>query len=320
MSGTRPTGAVALSSVAIDLVSIRQALAVADCLSFRRAGAVLGVEQSTVSRRIRTLEDFLGVSLFERHRAGVRVTEAGHRFFDQTRGALLQLDNAVKAAGMAGRGAMGHLSIGILSSMAGGFLRDVIAAYSTRHDGVAIEILEGASDDHIALVQQRRIDVVCVTGQPVIPNCDVAKLWTERILVALPAGHPLCAQREVEWPALREENFIFRQCEKGRALQSRVIDRLSTLEHKPNVRMADVSRETLMNLVSLRMGVSLMCEGALAHSYPDVTFRPIAGSDEELPFSAVWSPRNDNPAFRRFLSLARAFAKERMPGTISSTQ
>jgi hypothetical protein len=76
---------------------------------------------------------------------------------------------------------MGHLSIGILSSMVAGFLRDVIAAYSTRHDSVAIEILEGASDDHVTLVQHRRLDVVCVTGQPVIPNCDVDKGEAESV-------------------------------------------------------------------------------------------------------------------------------------------
>jgi len=37
---------------------------------------------------------------------------------------------------------------------------------------------------------------------------------------------------------------------------------------------------------------------------PGITYRPIAG--EMLPFSAVWSPANDNPSFRRLLSMAKA--------------
>src|SRR5258708_18351874 len=45
----------------IDFVSITQALVVAECLSFHRAARVLGNEPSTVGRRVRALEDVLGV-------------------------------------------------------------------------------------------------------------------------------------------------------------------------------------------------------------------------------------------------------------------
>ena len=55
---------------AINLISIAQALLVAEHLSIRRAAGVLGVRQSAVSRRIRSLEDALGVSLFERYHGG----------------------------------------------------------------------------------------------------------------------------------------------------------------------------------------------------------------------------------------------------------
>ena len=46
-----------------------------------RAAKFLGVQQSTVSRRVRALEDVRGVSLFEGHRTGVRVTNAEARYF-----------------------------------------------------------------------------------------------------------------------------------------------------------------------------------------------------------------------------------------------
>ena len=61
-----------------------------------------------MSRHVRALEDHLGVSLFERDRTGVRVTNAGARFLQQAREALAQLDQASKRAGAAGRGADGR--------------------------------------------------------------------------------------------------------------------------------------------------------------------------------------------------------------------
>ena len=124
-------------SATINSVSIAQALVVAKYLSFRGAASALGIRQSAVSRRVRALEDELGVSLFERHRTGVRVTDAGARFLQQAREALAQLDHASKIAGVAGRGVTGQLRIGILSSMGAGFLRELIQAYSERHPDVA---------------------------------------------------------------------------------------------------------------------------------------------------------------------------------------
>jgi len=86
----------------MDLISLRHALAVAEQTSFRRAGSALGVDASAVSRRVRALEDELGVSLFERHAGGARATMAGRRFLDRTRSALAGLDYAVKTASCAG--------------------------------------------------------------------------------------------------------------------------------------------------------------------------------------------------------------------------
>jgi hypothetical protein len=41
-----------------------------------------------------------------------------------------------------------------------------------------------------------------------------------------------------------------------------------------------------------------------------VVFRPVAGDAATIPFSAVSLPNNDNPAFRRFKSLARDMSKK----------
>ena len=297
-------------SQALDLISITQALLVAECLSFRRAARMLGVRQSAVSRRVRVLEDLVGVSLFERHHGGARVTAAGARFLDQARDALLQLDNAVKTASAAGRGAVGRLNIGILSSMGAGFLREAIRVYRASHPEVALQVLEGASIEQIALVRKNRLDVAFVLGTPDVPDCDISQLWTEHMFVALPLAHALCESDGITWEALRDEHFIVCQTEKGRAMHDHVVKRLAEISYNPSVQRLDVGRDTLMHLVSLGLGVSLTSEAMVATQFPEVTFRPIASDSAKIPFSAVWLPTNDNPAFRRFLSLARSLAKK----------
>jgi DNA-binding transcriptional LysR family regulator len=176
-----------------------------------------------------------------------------------------------------------------------------------------MQVLEGASIEQIALVRKSRLDVAFVLGTPHVPNCDAAQLWTEHMFVALPLGHALCKSDEIRWEALRDEHFIVCQTEKGRAMHDHLIKRLAQMGYNPSVQRLDVGRETLMHLVALRLGLSLTSEAMVATQFPEVTFRPIAGDAAKIPFSAVWLPTNDNPAFRRFLSLARSLANKWEP-------
>jgi DNA-binding transcriptional ArsR family regulator len=144
---------------------LRYALLAAEHLSFRQAASALDVRQSAVSRRVRALEDRIGVSLFERHRAGVRLTEAGRGFLQQVRGALAELEYAIKSAGAAGRGAEGSVRIGISSAIGSGFLRQLVRGFATDHPNVAIDIQEGAPRSHIARVREHRMDVAFVAGE-----------------------------------------------------------------------------------------------------------------------------------------------------------
>jgi DNA-binding transcriptional LysR family regulator len=299
------------TSPALKLASVTQALLVGEYLSFRRAASALRVRQSAVSRRVRELEDELGVSIFERHHAGVRVTNAGVRFLQEASEAVVQLDHAVKTATAAGSGTIGRLSIGILSSVATGYLRELIQIYCSRHPDVAVQILEAASADNIAAVLKRQLDVAFIMDTTEAASCDTVSLWKERIFVVLRENHALRGRKEVQWTDLRNEHFIVRQCESDPAFCDRLTKRLTDRDHNPSVQKLNVGRDTLMHLVAMGLGVCLTSEATIATPFPKVVFRPIAGDDELYQFSAAWLPHNDNPALRRFLSLARSIAKER---------
>jgi DNA-binding transcriptional LysR family regulator len=319
MSHSKSRRKKAAISPALTLVSVTQALLVGEYLSFRRVATVLGVRQSAVSRRVRELEDELGVSLFERYHAGVRITNAGVRFLQEARAALLQLDQAVKTATAAGGGKIGRLSIGILSSIATGYLRELIQVYRSRHPDVAIQILESASADNIAAVRKRQLDVAFIMDTTDAKGCETLPLWIERIFVVLPEHHALCERKEIEWTDLRTERLIVRQSERDRALCDRLTRRLTDRDHGAAVQKLNVGRDTLMHLVAMGLGISFTSEATIATPFPKVVFRPMARDDHLLQFNAAWLPHNDNPALRRFLSLARSMAKERRREAVSGT-
>ena len=78
-----PSSTLLLLRGRIPMVALIQTLAVAEHLNFRHAANALGVAQSSVSTRVKTLEEDLGILLFERHARGVRLTEAGRHFVEK---------------------------------------------------------------------------------------------------------------------------------------------------------------------------------------------------------------------------------------------
>src|SRR3546814_16050333 len=103
------------------MVALVQTLAVAEYLSFHRAALALGTSQSSVSARIKALEEDLGIVLFDRNTRGVRLTEAGRRFVDQVGEAMGILARPIKLAGMQESGEAGEPRIGVQAHPPGCF-------------------------------------------------------------------------------------------------------------------------------------------------------------------------------------------------------
>ncbi|ULJ76706.1 LysR family transcriptional regulator [Rhizobium gallicum] len=82
---------------------LRYFVAASEHGSFRKAAVALGVQESTISRRIRDLEGSLGSALFHRYSGGVRLTVAGQRLLSKARKVLRYVNEGVKIVDAVGR-------------------------------------------------------------------------------------------------------------------------------------------------------------------------------------------------------------------------
>ena len=165
---------------AIELRHLCYFVAAAEHGSFRKAGASLGLCQSAVSRRIRDLGDQIGISLFHRHTCGVSLTYAGERFLRKARQGLRTIHEGAHSIATIGRGEEGVVRIGIFSSLASGFLSDLLRVYDKRHNKVRVDFVDGDPFDYIAFIREFRLDMAFVTGTSAWSNCETTSLWSER--------------------------------------------------------------------------------------------------------------------------------------------
>ena len=199
-----------LLSGRVPMMTLVHTLAVAEYLNFRHAANALGVAQSSVSARVKALEEDLGIVLFERHARGVRLTEAGRHFVERIAAGIDQLDHAVKTAGMAAAGESGRLRIGIHALIPRSFLAKLIGQYREDHPGVEVEMTEGTARDAVMQLRADRLDVVFVAGTPELPDCHSRHIWTEPLLAVLPERHPFAERSAVTWADLAGETFLVR--------------------------------------------------------------------------------------------------------------
>ena len=115
--------------------------AVIDAGNFARAGEVLGLTQSGVSRAIQRLEERLGVRLFERTSKSMLVTEEGRRFCAEVLPLLGRLEEAAEDATNASRVARGRLRINVDPTFARQVLAPVIGRFLQRHPGIHLDLV-----------------------------------------------------------------------------------------------------------------------------------------------------------------------------------
>ena len=134
-------------------------------------------------------------------------------------------------------------------------------------------------------------------------------LWSEGVYVALPTTHALANQKTLEWSDLADETFIVSEAAPGEEIYDYLVQGLADLGRHPIIQVHGIGRDNLVSLVALGRGLTVFSEAMTAASFPGVVYRPLA--KELLPFCAFWSQSNDNPAFRRLLSLAKVLSKNR---------
>lgn len=290
-----------------ELKHLSYLIAAANHGSFRKAAAALQVQESAISRRIRDIEDQIGASLFLRRPDGVSLTLAGQRFHDRVRQALNQIREGADEVATIGRAENGHIKVGLFSTLASGFLSDLFRRYDEKHPGVHVDFFEGEATDHAKAVRQLELDVAFVIGNAEWPGCDAAHLWSERILAALPEEHDLAEKAELDWSELADQDFIVRDTGPGRQIKDYIVRSIQEIDADAHVEIQRIGRSNILNLVALKRGITLVTESESTIKVPGVVYLCVRG--ERVPFYAVWHPRNDNPAFRTLLSLAKSMAR-----------
>ncbi|HET6743300.1 MAG TPA: LysR substrate-binding domain-containing protein [Kribbella sp.] len=189
----------------LDLRKLRYFVAVAEQLHFGRAAEELHIAQPVLSRQIRALEHDLGAALFTRDRHGVELTDAGRQLLDDA-GPLLASTRAVRSrVSVAARGSR-RLVVGFRAGIP---VIPAAQAFEKQHPDVVLDVQRMEWDDQALMLLDGRVDVGYVRLPIDETGLRVTPLYTEPLLVVLPASHPLAGKQELDESDLAGEPLVW---------------------------------------------------------------------------------------------------------------
>jgi len=248
--------------------------------SFGRAAEVAHVTQPTLSAGIQELERALGAPVVDRARSGVILTAVGEEALRRATVILNEAEELVEAAKNAGQPLTGRFRLGVIPTIAPFLLPHALPLLRERFPKLRLFLREDLTQRLIASLKAGQLDAVLMALPFDMAGLDWSHVSDDELLAAMPASHPMAAQKTASVEALEREDLIL--LEDGHCLREHALaacglkpPRTSSGEES----FAATSLPTLVQMVSSGLGVTFLPAMAIDAGLTDaatVAVRPIA--------------------------------------------
>ncbi len=186
---------------------------------FSLAADVLNVSQPSLSAQIATVEQELGVRIFDRNRGGVQVTAKGEDFISRAQKILAEVKD-LRHAMSSDLPVGGRLRLGVLPSIGPYLLPQVIKEVHRLRPGLRIVVREENTRDLEQGLKTGRFDLILSTPED-HPNTIQQRLFNETLWVAVAVDDPLA--RDLHGVAAQDlQNRLFLTLDQSHRL-SRIV-------------------------------------------------------------------------------------------------
>jgi DNA-binding transcriptional LysR family regulator len=298
----------------MELRHLRYFVAVAEHGHVTRAAEFLGIQQPPLSQQIKALEEELGVQLLKRKPRGVELTDAGSAFLERARVILAEVERAFASTRRTARGEQGRVVIGFTSSAPFlPFVPRVIRMFREASPHVSLVLEESGSSELVQGLHNEIIDAAFIRS-PVadVVNLLVQPLLQERMVVALPTGHPLASElsRPLELSELANHTFILYKRPGAPGLYDSIITACRGAGFSPHVGQEAPRIISTLNLVAAGLGVSVVPESLRRLQMDGVVYRDLGDSAElSAPLLLACRRGENSAAVQRFIDLVQHSAE-----------
>ncbi|MBP3935435.1 LysR family transcriptional regulator [Pseudomonas fragi] len=297
----------------MEIKHLRSFVTLAEELHFGRAAQRLSIVQPALSMQIKMLEEELGVRLFERNRHSVALTEVGTLFLPEARATLYQSAHAADVARACGRGEIGRVRFGFVSSVLPQLLPRLIRSLHARFPRIELELKDMPGPDQAVALKNGQLDFGLMRLPATIPGIQTREVLQESFIVALPGDHPLVACTSLHPTDLSQLPVFILARRYAPGFYDEV---MQALTHRgAHLQNATELGEftTMLALVSAGLGVGLLPANAGRALPANVISRPLELQDYRATTGLAWTELNSAVKSTVFSLLDELFAPGQQP-------
>ena len=296
------------------LQELRYLVALADHGHFGRAAEACFITQSTLSTQIKKLEDFLGVTLFDRSLKRVTPTPTGQEILRAARNIVEESERIRELAKHAQDPMERTLRLGVIPTLGPYYLPHALTLVHKKHPGLRLLLREEMTPQILGHLSDGKLDAGLLALPVTDDSLRVEPLFYEPFYAALPAGHPLAKQNMLKVADIMSEKLLL--LDEGHCLRDQALDVCGAVSTgREEVRAT--SLETLRQMVGMGLGLTLLpalaVDAGPRVSKKAVEIRPFKKPAPGRTIALVWRKRAPFP--ETFERLAQTL-KDSLPGEV----
>lgn len=237
------------------LQELKYLVALADYGHFGRAAEACFITQSTLSTQIKKLEEFLGVTLFDRSLKRVSPTPVGQEILAVARNIVEDSERIRELARHVQNPMSRTLHLGVIPTLGPYYLPHALTLVHRKHPGLRLLLREEITPQILDHLVDGKLDAGLLALPVNDDSLRVEPLFYEPFFAALPAGHSLARRDVLKVSELMNEKLLL--LDEGHCLRDQALDVCGT----GNIGREEVratSLETLRQMVGMGLGVTLL--------------------------------------------------------------
>lgn len=292
----------------MNLQQLEYFLAVAKFLNFTRVAEKYFISQTAVTQQIKSLEEQLGVKLFNRSKRKVKLTPAGAVFIEEAQAIINRTKEAITKTQAAATGFFGNLNIGFIKGYEHSLFPQKIQSFRVQHPNISMFLKRNDPTPLFENLEKNNHDIIFNFdfSSENYPNLEKKMIEKVPLITVLYQGHPLAYKSSLSREELRQEAFIVNKINylKNDGTE-KILDRYVELGFIPNIVYESSDIETMLIMISAGMGISILPEYAtsMLKNNLNLVYIPLRDENEYIEIYAFWKKDNSNPALQKFLNL-----------------
>ncbi len=294
----------------VSLRQLRYLESLAETRHFGHAAEACAVSQPALSMQIKELEDELQLSLVERRKSGIELTDQGEEIVRRARTILASVRDLVDYAKQQEGVLSGTLKLGAIPSIAPYLLPAALPELNRRFPNLSLQLRETMTANLVRELVTGDLDVILVALPVEEPEIDTLYLFDDRFILAAKASPRNKRLRHASSEMLTQERLLL--LEEGHCLRDQALSYCHMLTPEARESFGASSLATIVQMVANGYGITLLPEMAIAsevHHRRDIRLLRFRPPEPKREIGLAWrktSPRKAD--FEQLAALLRDVA------------